>query len=64
MQIFGEYHPIFDLLDTNRNLLIDELELFTSMALFSTLIQVEDKVDFIFNLFDFNGLKSLSVTDL
>jgi hypothetical protein len=51
-------------LDTNRNLLIDELELFTSMALFSTLIQVEDKVDFIFNLFDFNGLKSLSVTDL
>lgn len=64
MQIFGEYHPIFDLLDSNHNLLIDQLELFAAMALFSRLVALPDKVEFIFTLFDFNALRSLSLTDL
>lgn len=34
------------------------------MAMFSRLIGLEDKVEFVFKLFDFNGLRSLSITDL
>lgn len=64
VDIFSEFHPIFNVLDSNHNLLIDSLELFSAMALFSKLINLEDKILFIFKLFDFNDLNSLSLTDL
>ena len=34
------------------------------MALFSKLIAFEDKVEFIFKLFDFNEFRSLAITDI
>ena len=55
---------MFQILDTDDNLLIDGLELFAGIALFSKIIRFEDKVEFIFSLFDFNNIKSLSMTDL
>jgi len=51
-------------LDTDRNLLIDGLELFAGLILLSYNIQFSNKVTFLFELFDFNDLKSLSRTDL
>jgi hypothetical protein len=45
-------------------LLIDGLELFSGLILLSTNLKYEDKIVFLFELFDFNDLKSLSKTDI
>lgn len=45
-------------------MLIDGLELFSGLILLSTNLKYEDKIVFLFELFDFNDLKSLSKTDI
>lgn len=61
--MFVEHPEVFELLDTDNNLLIDGLELFAGLILFSG-SHFESKLYFLFDLFDFNGFNSLSVTDL
>lgn len=48
----------------NNNInIIDSLELFSGICIFSD-TKFEDKVRFLFDLFDFNELESLSATDI
>ena len=54
---------LFNLLDHNSNGLIDALELFSLLALFSTSRQ-EDVIIFLFDLFDFNERGFLEEIDL
>jgi hypothetical protein len=51
-------------MDTDRNLQVDSLELFSGLSLLSKVISFDEKINFLFGLFDFNDLKSLSLTDL
>jgi hypothetical protein len=55
---------VFKCFDTDNNLLIDGLELFAGLIVLSHNIAFPDKVTFLFELFDFNDLKSLSKTDI
>jgi len=55
---------VFKRFDTDNNLLIDGLELFSGLIVLSRNITFPDKVAFLFELFDFNDLKSLSKTDI
>jgi len=48
--------------DTDNNGLIDALELFSGMALFAD-AKIDDKIRFLFDLFDLNELDSLSSID-
>jgi microtubule-associated protein-like 5 len=50
--------------DDDNNLLIDGLELFAGLILFTDNCKFEDKIKFIFDIYDFNDLNSLSKTDL
>ena len=49
--------------DNDHNGLIDALELFSGLILFSN-SKFEEKIRFLFDLFDFNDLNSLSNTDI
>ena len=62
-QIFGTNEEIFQIYDTDQNGLIDSLELFTGLALFSD-AKLEEKIRFLFDLFDFNEVNSLSLQNL
>ncbi len=55
---------VFEILDTDKNLLIDGLELFAGLVLYSKMIKFEDKIMFLFNLFDFNEQNSLFPNDI
>ena len=63
-ELFGRHEEIFRCFDTDSNLLIDGLELFSGLIVLSRNIHYCDKVTFLFDLFDFNHLKSLSKTDI
>ena len=54
---------LFNFLDHNSNGLIDALELFILLSLFSS-SRVEDRLRFIFDLFDFNERGYLEELDL
>ena len=54
---------LFNLLDDNNNGLIDSIELFTLLALFSD-SRVEDRVRFLFDLYDFNERGYLEDLDI
>lgn len=54
---------MFNIWDTDKNGLIDALELFSGLILFSE-AKFEDKLRFLFDIFDFNELNSLSIIDL
>ena len=62
-QIFGTNESNFVIFDTDRNGLIDALELFSGLVIFSD-AKFEEKIRFLFDLFDFNELNSLSLIDL
>lgn len=64
VELFGRHEDIFRCFDTDNNLLIDGLELFSGLIVLSRNIPYADKVTFLFDLFDFNHLKSLSKTDI
>lgn len=49
--------------DTDKNGVIDALELFSGLIIFSD-AKFEDKLRFLFDIFDFNELSSLSIVDL
>ena len=49
--------------DTEENGLIDALEVFTGIIIFSD-SNAEDKVRFLFDLYDFNEIQSISLLDL
>ncbi|KRX11109.1 WD40-repeat-containing domain [Pseudocohnilembus persalinus] len=53
----------FDLWDTDKNKLIDALELFAGLIMFSN-DNFSEKVRFLFDIFDFNELNSLSIIDI
>jgi hypothetical protein len=62
--LFGKHEDVFKCFDTDNNLLIDGLELFSGLIVLSRNITFPDKITFLFELFDFNDLKSLSKTDI
>ena len=63
-----EFHHIFGdpdsfvIWDTDKNGLIDALELFAGLVIFSN-SKFEDKIRFLFEIFDLNENNSISVTD-
>ncbi|EGR27898.1 hypothetical protein IMG5_187420 [Ichthyophthirius multifiliis] len=61
--IFGASESAFVIWDTDNNGLIDSLELFSGITLFSD-TKLEDKIRFLFDLFDFNELDSLALVDI
>lgn len=61
--IFGASESAFVIWDTDNNGLIDSLELFSGICIFSD-TKFDDKIRFLFDLFDFNELESLSPTDI
>lgn len=65
-QIFNleKKEEAFKVWDTDNNGLIDALELFSGLIIFSETKKFEDKLRFLFDLFDFNELNSLSVIDI
>lgn len=62
-KIFKESEQIFSLWDYQENALIDALELFSCLILTSK-SNFEEKLKFIFEIYDFNDLHSLSRIDL
>jgi microtubule-associated protein-like 5 len=62
-QIFGANESSFIIWDTDNNGLIDALELFAGLAIFSE-SEFYQKISFLFYLFDFNGVGSLNLTDI
>ncbi|EGR29518.1 PH domain protein [Ichthyophthirius multifiliis] len=65
-QILGQpdkSDKLFSIWDTDKNGLIDALELFSGLIIFSD-GKFEDKLRFLFDIFDFNELNSLSIIDL
>ena len=61
--IFNSNEKIFAVWDTDNNGLIDALELFSGLITFAD-SRADDKLRFLFDLFDFNEIQSLSVMDL
>jgi microtubule-associated protein-like 5 len=51
--IFQSNQQVFQIFDTDKNGLIDALELFAGLIIFSD-SKAEDKIRFLFDLFDFN----------
>jgi len=62
-QIFGSNESAFVIWDTDNNGLIDALELFSGLVVFAD-SKFEDKVRFLFDLFDFNELGSITPLDI
>src|SRR3990167_19020 len=62
-QIFGANESSFVVWDVEKNGLIDELELFSGLILFSD-SKFDDKIRFLFDLFDLNELSSLAPMDI
>ena len=62
-QIFGTHLDEFQLWDTDRNGLIDSLEIFTGITVYSE-GAVEDKFHFLFDLIDFNKRHQIGYYDL
>ena len=62
-QIFSVGENSFVIWDVDKNGLIDALELFSGLIVFSD-SKLEDKVRFLFDIFDLNEIKCLSKTDV
>ncbi|EGR31153.1 hypothetical protein IMG5_116830 [Ichthyophthirius multifiliis] len=62
-QIFGSNETSFKIWDTDKNGLIDALELFSGLILFSD-ASFNEKVRFLFDIFDFNEMNILTIVDL
>jgi Ca2+-binding EF-hand superfamily protein len=54
---------VFQIFDTDKNGLIDALELFSGLIIFSD-SKAEDKIRFLFDLFDFNEVQNISLMDM
>lgn len=61
--IFSSNETSFKIWDTDNNGYIDALELFSGLILFSD-ATFEQKIRFLFDIFDFNELNTLGVIDL
>jgi WD40 repeat protein len=62
-EIFGSDDLYFEIWDPNQTGIIDGLELFTGIILLAK-INFEDQIKFLFDLYDFNELNSLSQADI
>lgn len=62
-QIFSSNQTAFQIWDTDNNQHTDALELFAGLILFSE-ARFEDKLTFLFDIFDFNEMNYLSIMDL
>ena len=62
-KVFKESDKIFNLWDFQENGLIDVLELFSCLLLFSK-SEFDEKIKFIFEIYDFNDLHSLTTIDV
>ena len=62
-QIFGANESSFVVWDVDKNGLIDSLELFSGLILFSD-SKFDDKIRFLFDVFDLNELNSLAPIDI
>lgn len=61
--IFQSNKATFGIFDTDNNGLIDALEIFSGIIIFSD-SKAEEKIRFLFDLFDFNEIQSVSLMDL
>jgi len=62
-QLFSTTEEVFRIWDTDDNGLIDSLELLSGLIIFSD-SQFDEKIKFLFDLFDFNELGHISFIDL
>lgn len=62
-EIFSEAKPIFDLWDSSESGLVDALEVFAGLAVYAE-TKFEDKIRFLFDIFDFNQFNSLSLNEI
>ena len=62
-QIFGNLQNEFHLWDTDHNGLIDSIEIFTGISIYSE-AAVEEKFHFLFDLVDFNKKHAIGYYDL
>lgn len=62
-QIFNSDSATFTIFDTDNNGLIDALEIFTGLIVFSA-SKAEDKMRFLFDIYDFNEIQTISLLDL
>ena len=62
-QIFGEVDGSLILWDTDKNGLIDSFQLFAGLIIFSQ-AKFDDKVRFLFEIFDLNEVNYLTITDV
>ena len=60
---FDDCDRLFNALDQNSNGLIDSIEIFTILCIFSD-CREEDKMLFLFDVFDFNGRGWLEAADI
>lgn len=58
-----DFNKIFSLWDNNKNGLIDALELFSGLILFAD-AKFQEKIRFLFDIFDLNELNTLSLVDI
>ena len=56
----GMFHNIFD---TDRNGLVDALEVLASMAML-TCMPIKDKIDFVYSLYDFNSSGDITIDEM
>mgnify|MGYP003334183303 CR=1 FL=1 len=56
----GMFHNIFD---TDRNGLVDALEVLASMAMLSCM-PIKDKIDFVYSLYDFNSSGDITIDEM
>lgn len=61
--IFSSDKRTFDIFDDDNNGLIDALEIFSGLIIFSQ-SKAADKIRFLFELFDFNEMQTISLLDL
>jgi len=61
--IFSSNEETFAIFDDDNNGLIDSLEIFSGLIIFSS-ASAEDKIHFLFDLFDFNEIGTITLLDL
>ena len=61
--IFSSNEATFAIWDTDNNGLVDAMEVFAGLIMFAD-SKAEDKIRFLFDLFDFNEIQTISLMDL
>lgn len=62
--IFESNQESFGIFDTDSNGLIDALEVFSGLIMFAGEERTSEKIRFLFDIFDFNDIQTISYLDL